>query len=354
MSVVNEWNMFDMILSPDNIHLAYKKTQLGSPKYKVSAIKFADDPIANLSKLVIPIWEGVYKPLPYVEFSVFEPKERVVHAPRYQDKIVQHMVNNVLAPYFKKYFIFDSYACIEGKGNQRAVKQIRFYLREVKRIHGVTAYIVKVDISKFFYSIDRGILKTILERYIRCYRTLTLLFTIIDSSPGEVGLPLGNLTSQLLANVYMNVLDQYCKRELSCKYYLRYADDIFIICKDKTQATATLNQVGHFCETHLHLTIHPFKSVIQPITQPLHALGFKISAEHIQILRQSKVRIEKTLRRIQNSTHTEIELIHLEQQINGWLNFASLATIDKQVELLVSKFPILSYQDNIFRLAKTT
>lgn len=352
--LINEWNMFDAILAPANIELAYKKTQLGSPKYKVSAINFARDRIANLSKLLVTVWDGSYQPLPYVEFVVFEPKERIIHAPRYPDKIVQHMVNNVLAPFFARRFIFDSYACIQRKGNQRAVKRIQYGLRQSLQQYGTGAYVVKIDISKFFYSIDRECLKAIIAKYIHCYATQDLLFTIIDSSPGNVGLPLGNLTSQLLANVYMNELDQYCKRQLRCRHYIRYADDIFVVCTDKASALLILDKIRCFCETQLRLTAHPYKSGIQPITQPLAALGFKISPKRITLKRSTKVRIEKQLRRIQGNQYSDIELIQLEQQINGWLNFASLANIDKQIELLVQKFPFLSYQSNQLKLAKTT
>lgn len=339
--------LFAHIVSKSNVEIAYQNTQVGRPKYKTTAILFSRDKIANLEQLVNEVIDNTYAPLSYVEFKVYEPKERIVHAPRYRDKVVQHMVNNVLGPYFNARFIEDSYACIQNKGNRRAVLKIQQYLYQIKQGYGETTYVVKADVAKFFYSIDRGILKTILKSQLKCERTYRLLEVIIDSSPGYLGLPLGNLTSQLLANVYMNCLDQYCKRELRLKRYVRYADDIFVVCKNKEEAALALKHITVFCRDYLKLVIHPNKSNIQPIDRGLDALGFKIYPNRIKLKRSSKVRIDRHLRKIPDRA-LPIERKKIEERINGWLNFANLGEVDFFVMNLLEKYPRVSVKDARF------
>lgn len=301
--------MFDRIVDWDNLKDAYKKTRKAKGKYKIKAIKFEQDEIANLKALQQSLIDGTYRCSPYTNFEVYEPKRRVIYAPNYVDKIVQHAINNVLRDFYEPKFIHDSYACIRNKGTHRAIKAIQRHARVCRRNYGDKCYFAKTDISKFFYSLDRDILKTIIRKKVRCERTLSLLDIIIDSSP-STGLPLGNLTSQLLANVYMNEIDQYIKRSLGVKHYVRYADDLFFVFPSKQAANNGLRKVREELTNRLKLHTSDRKSFIHPVKYGIVGLGMKILTTHIALLYRHKVSFKrmKTLKSRQS-----------------WLSFTSIA-----------------------------
>lgn len=334
-------NLFDQIVAPENVAAAYHRTQLGQPKYKVAAILFDRERKTNLNKLVDEVVTGSYRPSQYHRFTVYEPKERVIYAPSYRDKIVQHMTNNILAPYFKQTYIVDSYACITGRGNTHAVDTLVRYLRRAQWLYGAQAYLVKTDVARFFYSMCHDTLKHLLHKQIPCPRTYALLARIIDGSPESPGLPLGNLTSQLFANVYMNPLDQFCKRQLGLRFYLRYADDMFAICPNKTEAREALRRMVWFTKDRLKLKLHPLKSTVLPITKGLDALGFKIYPTHLLLKRASKLRIKRYLRQVPKRLTRGVSVLEVEQRLNGWLNYASRANIYNFLQYLLARYPYL-------------
>ena len=332
----------EAILCKENIRLAFEKTRVGKSKFRNAASKFNEDSVVNLEKLIEELLCGDYTPQTYTKFTLFDPKERIVHAPRYRDKIVQHALNNVLAPEFAKLYIPDSYACVIGKGNSRAVKQLQNYLQRGFTEFGPNFYLVKADIQKFFYTIDRTILKQILGQFIPCTWTYALLCRIIDSSPGKLGLPLGNLTSQLFANVYLNQLDQYVKRTLRVKYYVRYADDLFCILPSKTIAKEVLIAVTEFVSSRLNLTIHPLKSTVLKPVNGLDALGFKLFPSEIRLKQASKERIRQRLKRLETAIIADFAVRQVEQSLNGWVEHAKLSTNWAFIESLVEKYPYVS------------
>ena len=291
-------NLFEQVVSEANVDDAYRKTQLGQMKYKRGALRFAQNVTVNLKELREQVKDGIYHPGEYHSFKVFEPKERLIFAPTFEDKIVQHMINNVLKDIYRPCFIFDSYSCIEGKGTHACVERINQFSCIAKRNYGPGVYLVKADISKFFYSINRDILKNLLRKKIQCSQTLNLLDTVIDSSPGDIGLPLGNLTSQLFANIYLNALDQFCKRVLGLKYYVRYADDIIIIIKNKEYARQVLKAVRWYVDEYLNLILHPGKSKIFPLGQGVNSIGFKIHPTHRLLRNDCKKRIKRKIKKM--------------------------------------------------------
>jgi len=215
------------------------------------------------------------------------------------------------------------------------------------------AYIVKIDIQKFFYSIDRGILINILRKKIRCEKTLSLLIKIIDSSPGELGLPLGNLTSQLLANIYLDQLDQFVKRRLGVKYYVRYADDVIMIVENKQKAKELLKVVTEFLKEDLNLIAHPAKSRIQPLILGTESLGFKIFYTHILLNRRTKNSIKRFLRNVPKYLRTDTFTVkEIESRLNTWLAHARHANSAEFIFSLTKKFNYL-YIDhkNLLRIS---
>ena len=301
--------MFDRIVNWDNLRDAYNKTRKAKGKHKVAAIRFEQDAIHNLKMLQQSLIDGTYKCSGYNTFMVYEPKPRVIYAPHYVDKIVQHAINNVIRDHLEPKFIHDSYACIRGKGTHRAILAIQKHTRVCKRNHGDKCYFAKTDISKFFYTIDRDVLKRIVAKKIPCVSTQALLNIIIDSSPSD-GLPLGNLTSQILANLYMNELDQYIKRHLKVRHYVRYADDLFMMCKDKSEAKRVLLLVRKAAKDILHLDTSDKKSFVTPVAGGIVGLGCKIFTTHISLLYKHKRGLIRCLQSVKS--------------IKSWLSFTSI------------------------------
>ena len=220
--------LFDEITSYDNLYQAYRKTQAGKAKYRPAALRFYMDETYNLLQLQKALQEGTYQFGEYEAFYVHEPKKRLIHAPQYHSKIVQLAINEKIRDIIYPTFISDSYACIVGKGTHRAVDRVQYFMRAAKRNFGDEAYTINLDISKFFYSINRSILKKAVRKKIKCDRTLALMELVIDSA-GQISdrcLPLGNTLSQMYANICMDRLDQYAKRFIGIRYYVRYMDDV--------------------------------------------------------------------------------------------------------------------------------
>lgn len=317
-------NLYDKVCDYNTLKLAYKQTQLGSRKYRKEAINFD----MSRERKLVELWRQLkcksYSPGSYIEFYVYEPKARLIHAPHIRDKIVQFSVHTVLQEIYQPVFIRDSYACLKGRGTHEAVKSIQHYMRLAQRKYS-TPYILKIDVTKYFYSINRDILKRLYRKKIHRKETdfLQLLDMIVDSSPeGDKGLPLGNVTSQDFANIYLNEVDQYCKRYLGLKWYVRYMDDITIILPDKDTAKEVLSKVSNYITNYLDLELNG-KTQIYPLNQGINTLGFKIHTTHKLVRDNSKKamkrRIKEMNRKLEAGLMTEKEI---QIAVNAWLGHA--------------------------------
>lgn len=335
-------DLFEEITSLENLELAYKQTQKGEEKYKVAAMKFARDESYNLQELRNELISRTYEFGEYVRFKVYEPKERVIHAPEYRDKIVQIAISNVIKKVYNRCFIDDSYACIDKKGTHKAVDRVSYFLRKSSWEYGESSYIIKLDIEKYFYTIDRDILKRLISKRIHCKKTLNLLFHIIDSADAidDIGLPLGNTLSQLFANVYMNELDQYCKRYLSLRYYVRYADDVIAVLPSKEEANEVLSLMTSFLKMKLNLEISKDKTKIFPIEQGVNAYGFKIHKTHRLLRNQSKRNIKRKAKKMRLSLiEGRMTVEKAEQILNSWLGHADHGCSFNFIERLIERNP---------------
>lgn len=313
--------MIDEIVSIENMYDAYTKTLKGSTQYCNEALRFKKDETVNLELLRQSIIDKTYKHDTYNAFYVYEPKERLVLAPKFNDKVVQHAINNVLREVYERHFIHDSYACIRHKGNRNAVKRLQHFNRSATNTYK-NPYVVNVDVLKFFYSIDRDVLKSIFRKKISCDHTLWLLDTIVDSYQDEpYGLPLGNLSSQLFANILMNEIDQHAKHILKIKYYLRYADDIFIIVDGKKYAGLIKEYLFEYSRLKVNLDMHPKKSTIYPLKNGIRGLGFIIHPYSIKCktdtVKRFKLKMKKLPRKIHSGT---ITIYQAESMINSWFS----------------------------------
>lgn len=280
---------------------------------------------------------------PYHHFYVFEPKRRLISAPAFRDRVVHRAIYNIIEPLFDRRFIYDSYACRRNKGTHAGANRAQSFIRTIENKHG-KAFAFKADISKYFGSIDHAILKSLIGRKLKCGRTKALLNYIIDNSPSETvgrGIPLGNLTSQVFANIYLHELDLYCKHTLKAKCYLRYMDDFVIVHHDKRQLHQWRALVEAFLNTMLRLETNA-KTQVFPISpmngRALDFLGYRIYSTH-KLLRKSSVkRIKAKLKKFHKlyASH-DIDLPTINQNIQSWLGHASHADSYRLREKLLNQ-----------------
>jgi len=343
--------LWDEIVDIKNLDDAYHKSQKGKYKYKIRSIIFSQDLTYNLQQLREQLINNTYKISRYSKFIIHDPRERLVAAPHYRDKLVQISLHNKLKLIYDKIFISHSYACIEGKGTHRAVNQINKFMRKALWQWGEDTFIVKVDVKKFFYSINREILKKIIYKKIKCDKTRNLIYKIIDSSPSERGLPLGNITSQLFANIYLNEVDQYCKRFLGIKFYVRYMDDIVIILSNKQKAVEIVNLIKKFLKDRLNLEANANKTKIFPLSQGVNTIGFKIYTTHKLLRTDSKKRIKRKLSKFKKLIRdNKITIEKAETMLNSWLGHVKNCNSHNLIKKLLKKYKFLIMKNNIFKV----
>ncbi len=247
----------------------------------------------NIISLYIDLKNENYEHSKYEAFNISDPKPRNIHKASVRDRLLHHLIYQNLYYFFDKKFISDSYSCRVGKGTHKAINQFRKYAFKVSKNHTKTCWVLKCDIRKFFANIDHAILKEILKKYIEDKKLIKLLFKIIDSFSVEEnkGLPLGNLTSQLLVNIYMNEFDQFVKHDLKIKYYIRYADDFVFLDSDKNKLKKLLPKLNDYLSNQLKLKMHPNKVYIKTFTSGVDFLGWVHFCDHRVLRKTTKRRI---------------------------------------------------------------
>jgi retron-type reverse transcriptase len=234
----NNYNLYNQIIDPKNIFEAYKKARK-SRRYKKVVLNFSFSLEKNWHYIYYCLTNKNYIHGHYSEFLIKDSKKRIIESVPFKDRVIHHSLCNIIEPLFDKSFIVESYACRKNKGSHQANKQLRKYLKSVKDKNNLKdyscIYYLKCDITKYFNSIDHNILKTIIQKRIKDAKTMWLINLIIDSYHKDTnkGIPIGNLTSQLFANIYLNELDYFIKYHLHCKYFIRYMDDFIILDIDK-------------------------------------------------------------------------------------------------------------------------
>ena len=340
-------SLYERIYDIRNLEESYKRTQSAERKYRKEAIYFAMSKERKLRDLQKELQDKTYRSGSYIEFYVFEPKKRLVHAPHIRDKIVQFSIHTVLQGIYRSVFIKDSYACLEEKGTHEAVHRIQHYMRLAQWKYE-EPYIVKIDVRKFFYSINRDILKTIYRKKIPESEQdfLRILDMIVDSSPeGERGLPLGNVTSQDFANIYLNEVDQFCKRYLGLKWYVRYMDDICIIVKDRETARNVLAKIRTYVKDHLDLELNE-KTHIYPLAQGINTLGFRIHTTHLEVRNSSKAAMKRRIKKIDEKVQSgRLTKKQAQQSVNAWLGHARHSNSYNLAKKIFEKYDYIQIED---------
>jgi retron-type reverse transcriptase len=286
-------NLYPKVCDFGNIYDAFLKARKGK-RYRNDVLMFSSRLEENLIDIQNNLIWKTYSPLPFREFYVHDPKKRLIQAPAFRDRVVHHALCNVIEPLFERKFIYDSYACRRGKGTHAAVARLQRFMRKLRRNHG-NFYILKADISQYFPSINHSILMNIIQRTIRCKDTLWLIETIIFQT--DQGLPIGALTSQLFANVYLNELDHFIKDQLGVKYYLRYMDDFVIAHPDKKYLKRLLCDIQDFLITRLALKLNP-KTRICPYAQGVDFAGYRTWPTHILPRKRNVKRAKRMFKKL--------------------------------------------------------
>ncbi len=293
--------IFEEIISLENLFLAWQEFLVGKKK-KRDVQEFFRHLADNILALHEDLANKTYRHGGYESFYVNDPKRRHIHKASVRDRLLHHAVYKILYPFFEKTFIADSYSCRLGKGTHRALNRFRAVAFRVSKNHTRTVWVLKCDIKKFFASINHKVLSEILREYIPDKNIVWLLKNIIGSfvtspltptlSPngrGDIGLPLGNLTSQLFANVYMNVFDQWVKHKLKTQNYLRYADDFVFLSENREQLLKIVPQAEKFLAEKLKLTFHPEKIFFKTFASGVDFLGWVNFPRH-RVLRRTTER----------------------------------------------------------------
>ncbi len=268
---------FERIISVENLLHAWKGFLRGKRDKKDVQI-FSLHLMDNILSLHTDLATRAYQHGEYESFFVNDPKRRHIHKACVRDRLVHHAVYRILYTLFDRRFISDSYSCREEKGIHKAINRFRDFSFSASKNHTTTCWVLKCDIRKFFASIDHRVLLDILGRHLSDKDTMWLLEDIICSFPA--GLPLGNLTSQLFSNIYMNVFDQWMKHSLKEKFYIRYADDFVVLSPDKEYLLSLIQPIQTFLFEDLHLDLHPKKLFIRTIASGVDFLGWVHFPDH--------------------------------------------------------------------------
>ena len=300
-------HIFYDIISVDNLLISWKEFLRGKKKRKDIA-EFSVNLMDNILDLHQELTNKTYHHGGYYAFKINDPKPRDIHKASVRDRLLHHAIYRILYPYFDRKFICDSYSCRINKGTHKAINRFREFSYKVSKNNTRTCWVLKCDIRKFFANIDHKILTEILDKYIENENVLWLLNEVISSFASfkdGVGLPLGNLTSQLLVNIYMNEFDQFVKHKLKNKYYVRYCDDFVILSEHREWLELIIPSIKLFLKESLGLELHPNKISIKTLASGADFLGWVNFFDHIILRTATKKRMFKKIKR-----NPELELLN--------------------------------------------
>lgn len=279
-------NLMADIATTANLYLAYQKATRGK-RYSAGHLAFKEHLAANIGMLRDALLDGIYRPSEPHVFWVHEPKLRQISALPFADRVVQHALCNVIEPIFERMFLTNSHACRSGKGTHTAVRAAQARMRQ-----GHT-WVLKMDFSKFFASVDRTVLHTEIRKKLSCAATLRLIESILP--PTGKGLPIGNLTSQLFANLYGHIWDRFITHKLKVSAWLRYMDDTVIFAHSREALAVIQHGLGWFAGQSLKMTFSKWS--IRKCNTGLPWLGYRVWPTHKLLMQANVIRAKRKLAR---------------------------------------------------------
>lgn len=318
---------FNDIISIENLLAAWQEFIRGK-RDKHDVQEFSLHLMDKIFSLHHDLTNRTYSYGGYHAFNISDPKPRNIHKATVRDRLLHHAIYRILYPFFDRTFIADSFSCRLNKGTHRALNRFRTFAYRVSRNHTRACWVLKCDIRKFFANINHEILKHILARYVSDEDILWLLGKVIDSffsTKSGVGLPLGNLTSQLLVNIYMNEFDQFVKHRLKARHYIRYADDFVLLSHDRDWLMEQISKIADFLHEQLKLELHPDKLFVKTLASGVDFLGWVHFPDH-RVLRTSTKR--RMVKRI-------VETRQSETTRQSYLGMTSHGNAKKVVDLFL-------------------
>ncbi len=331
-------NLFERIVELDNLFLAYRRAR-GGKGWQDTIRIFEDDLDENILNIQDSLVNKTFTTSKYTERMIYEPKQRIIYKlPFNPDRVIQHALMNVLELIWEGLFIHDSYACRCGKGIHAGSRRTMDFIRAV----GPQGYCLKMDISKFYPSIDHDILFEIVQRKIKCRDTLWLLEDIIYSIPGGKNVPIGNYTSQWLGNLYLNELDQFLKHGHKIRHYIRYCDDFLLLHQDKKFLGRMAEEIEAFLADRLALKLS--KCDVFPVRNGIDFLGYRHFPKHILLRKSTAKRVKRRLADLPGQlARGEISVEQYRSSLastEGWLrwsdshNFRQVLEMDRLKEAI--------------------
>ena len=313
-------NIYPAVIDTDNLYGAAKRAAAGKRSHPDVA-GFLLNQEENVEELRTELEAMTYRPGRYRQFLLREPKERLVSAAPFRDRVVHHAIHDVIEPIIDRSFIYDSYACRKGKGTHRGLDRAQHFLRS-------NDYVLHLDICKYFDSIDHAVLISILRKRVADEIALWLLETIIHSigKDEEYGLPIGNITSQFFANLYLDELDRYIKHELRERCYLRYMDDVLFFGSSRECLKQLGALIEQFVEGKLKLKLHRERAVVRPFYSGIPFLGFRLFRYRRKVLPATVNRFNRRLNSLSSAYRRgEITLEKITNSVECWVSFMSYA-----------------------------
>lgn len=321
-------DLYSQLCSFDNLLLAFLKARKGKTTM-LYVIEFERNLVNNLHLLRTELLLHSYRPKPLETFILRDPKTRKISKSDFRDRIVHHALCNIIEPLFEKQFIYDSYANRVGKGTLRAIRRFDQFKRKVSHNFTRNTFVLKADIRHYFDTVDHQLLLSIIQQTIKDQRVLWLIKIILDNyhaTKQGKGMPLGNLTSQFFANVYLNELDQFVKHELKAKYYIRYVDDFVILHSSPVKVWEYQQKIDSFLNEKLALQLHPDKSRIIPFQRGTEFLGLNIFSRHKRIKQKNLRKFYQKLQSLyeeHNQSNAAYDQIY--DFLEGWVAYAKQA-----------------------------
>ncbi len=336
-------SLYKQIYDLKNLILAYKKARKGKTK-RIYVKEFEENLAYNLKILHDELKNKTYQPKPLKSFILRDPKTRKISKSDFRDRIIHHALILIIGPIFEKSFIYDSCANQKGKGNLFAIKRLDLFKRKVTNNLKSEAFCFKADIKHYFQEIDYNILTTLIKRKIKDKNTIQLIRIILvseETHPRKItshinnkGMPLGNLTSQFFANVYLHELDYFIKHNLKSKYYIRYVDDFILLHSSKLQLKNWKNQINNFLQETLKLELHPDKSKIILLSRGIDFVGFR-NFYHYRLLRKRNVK--NMYSKIKKYKSKEIPKEKFFEIFQGWQAYAKQSNSFKLTKSFINK-----------------
>lgn len=281
-------NLYDQAFTMEALFAAYRTARRGKRK-TLSVLRFEQSLGANLAEINAELMAGEYRPAPHRQFWIYEPKPRLIKAPTFRDVVVQHAVYAVVNPIFDRCFLPDSFGCRIGKGTHKASDQAQRYLRQ-SHPDSVT---LQMDIRRFYYRIDRQILRALIEKKIKDRRLVDLMMAFAEHNE-PIGVPIGSLLSQLYALIYLDPLDHFIKREIKAKRYVRYVDDFIVFGISRDEAHALRKRIVSWLADHLRLELSRY--TIHPIKRGVNFVGYRTWRRTKFVRKRSISNFRKSLR----------------------------------------------------------